>query len=210
MVERIKWLFAATHLADPRVAARLSGYNDFVSVVVTVSSTEIHHLVRRSLELELMSANDPVADGLPGVPGRASKTLDRALRANFLLRDAVTRSPKIGDLLETADVELLDLPGVASGTLGQIRDGLLGALVAEERRRAKEEQVTWEVLGPKHTTPLVGGGELVDVSNPCREGRHYRCSGKIALQQLRRGKRYTRCKCPFCQHPKIRTMPLKQ
>lgn len=191
------------------MAARLSGYNDFVSVVVvTVSSTEIHHLVRRSLELELMSADDPVAAGLPGVPGRAGKTLDRGLREGFLLRDAVTHSPRVGDLLDLSDVELMALPGVASGTLGQVRDGLLSALVADEQRRTEEAQVTWEVLGPKHTTPLVG--KLADVSNPCREGRHYRCAGKIALQQLRHGKRYARCKCPFCNHPKIRTMPLKQ
>jgi hypothetical protein len=176
--------------------------------VVTVSSTEIRHLVRHFLDLELVSADEPVADGLPGVPGRASRALDRGLRAHVLLRDAVTHTPKIGDLLEMADADLLALPGVASGTLEQIRAALVAALAAEERGRKAGAQATWEVLGPNHTTPLVG--KLVDVSNPCREGRHYRCSGKIALQQLRRGKRYTRCKCPFCQHPKIRTMPLKQ
>lgn len=184
------------------------GYNHFVGVnVVTVSSTAIKDLIQRAIELELIAATDLVTDGLPGSSGRAAKTLARGLRS-------IHDRPTVGDLAGFADVELAALPGVASGTLDRIRQGLIEALLIEAQRRGDAEEVTWEEIGPRHTTALTG--RLADVSNPCREGRHYRCSGKIALQQLRHGRRYARCKCPYCaqvQDPahtkKIRTMPLK-
>jgi hypothetical protein len=48
------------------------------------------------------------------------------------------------------------------------------------------------------------------VSVPCAEGRHRRCTGKVARRQLQHGKRYVRCKCPTCNHPPIRTRVLKK
>lgn len=175
--------------------------------MVQASSTEIRHLLQRALKTELISSGDLVADGLPGVPDRAVKAL-----ANGLRRDIP--EPRIADLVRREDAVLWGLPGVGARTIEQIRDGLTASLAEEEARREEESRVTWEVLGPRHTTPLQG--EMADVSNPCREGRHYRCSGKIALQQLRHGQRYARCKCPFCAETKdpshigkIRRMPLK-
>lgn len=81
--------------------------------------------------------------------------------------------------------------------------------VTEERQPAAPQEETTAQRRARLTTPPLEEG-LADVSNPCREGRHYRCTGKLAAQQLRHGNRYIRCKCPFCDHPPIRTMPLKR
>lgn len=48
-----------------------------------------------------------------------------------------------------------------------------------------------------------------DVSSACLEGKHKRCTGRVALLELRDGRRFVRCACPICDHPEIRSMPLK-
>ncbi|GIH95300.1 hypothetical protein Psi01_59300 [Planobispora siamensis] len=47
------------------------------------------------------------------------------------------------------------------------------------------------------------------ISNPCRRGDHDTCLGRVALYPVVDGKRFTRCECPVCNHPAIRTIRVK-
>lgn len=48
------------------------------------------------------------------------------------------------------------------------------------------------------------------ISNPCRRGDHGMCQGRVLLiPAADDGRRFTRCECPVCKHPAIRTIRIK-